>query len=80
MAEAIDLVGDDVGVPILLFRDGEEVAAVSGPVVSPAPTGDAAVALWDHVVALAWLPSFFELKRTRTGPPQLDGQVTEPPR
>ncbi len=71
MDEAIDLVGEDVGVPILLFRDGDDVAAVSGPVVSPAPTGDAAVALWDHVAALAWMPGFFELKRTRTSPPQL---------
>jgi hypothetical protein len=72
MDEAIDLVGDDVGVPILLFRDGDDVAAISGPVVSPAPTGDAALALWDHVTALAWMPGFFELKRTRTAPPQLE--------
>ena len=71
MDEAIDLAGDDVGVPILLFCDGDDVAAISGPVVSPAPTGDAADALWDHVAALAWMPGFFELKRTRTGPPQL---------
>ncbi|HEX2048561.1 MAG TPA: disulfide bond formation protein DsbA [Acidimicrobiales bacterium] len=71
MDEAIDLVGEDVGVPVLLFRDGEDAAAVSGPVVSPAPRGDEALALWDHVSALAWMPGFFELKRTRTGPPQL---------
>ncbi len=71
MDEAIDLVGDDVGVPILMFSEGDDVAAISGPVVSPVPTGDDAVALWDHVVALAWTPGFFELKRTRTSPPQL---------
>ncbi len=71
MDEAIDLVGEDVDVPVLLFRDGEDVAAISGPVVSPAPTGDAADALWDHVEALAWMPGFSELKRSRTGPPQL---------
>ncbi len=68
MAEAVDLVGEDVGVPILLFRDGDDVAAISGPVVSPAPTGDAAVALWDHVVGLTWSPEFFELKRSRPAP------------
>ncbi len=71
MEEAIELVGDDVGVPILLLRHGDDVAAISGPVVSPAPTGDAAVALWDHVAALAWMPGFFELKRSRTAPLQL---------
>ena len=71
MDEAIDIVGEDVGVPILLFGDGEDVAAISGPVVSPAPAGDGALALWDHVSALAWMPGFFQLKRTGTGPPQL---------
>ncbi len=73
MAEAIGLVGDDVGVPILAFRDGDDVAGISGPVVSPQPTGDAATALWDHVTALAWSSDFFELKRSRTGPPTLRG-------
>ena len=71
MAEAIDLVGDDVGVPIMVLRDGDEVAGISGPIVSPPPTGDAALELWDHVVALARTPAFFELKRTRTGAPQV---------
>ncbi len=80
MDEAIDLVGDDVGVPILVFRDGDQVAAISGPVVSSSPPGDAALALWDHVVGLARSPEFFELKRSRTGPPKLRDQVTGPPR
>ena len=71
MAEAIGFVGTEVGVPILVFRDGAASAAMSGPVVSPAPTGEDAFALWDHVVALAWSSSFYELKRTCTGPPQL---------
>ena len=71
MDEAIERVGTDVGVPILVFRDGDAEASIFGPVVSPAPTGDEASALWDAVTAMAWSPSFFELKRTRTGPPQL---------
>lgn len=71
MAEAIDLVGTDVGVPILVFHEGDEVAAIFGPVVSPAPKGDEAAALWDCVLAMAWSPSFYELKRTRTTGPQL---------
>ena len=71
MDEAIERVGTDVGVPILVFRDGDAEAAIFGPVVSPAPTGDEASALWDGVMTMAWSPSFFELKRTRTGPPIL---------
>lgn len=73
MAEAIELVGSEVGVPILVFSEGDAKAAVFGPLVSPAPSGEEALALWDGVVALAWSPSFFELKRTRTGPPRLSG-------
>jgi hypothetical protein len=73
MAEAIDLVGNDVGVPILVFRDGDRTAALFGPVVSPMPVGQEALDLWDHVVALAWSSSFFELKRSRTGPPLVRG-------
>ena len=71
MAEAIDLVGPEVGVPILVFRDGDATAAIFGPVVSPTPRGEEALALWDHVVGLAWSPGFYELKRSRTGPPEL---------
>jgi len=71
MADAIDQVGDDVGVPILVFRDEDRVAGICGPIMSPSVTGDAALALWDNVVGVAWNPSVFELKRTRTGPPIL---------
>jgi len=66
MAEAIELVGDDVGVPILVFTDGDRAAGISGPVMSPAVTGEAALALWDNVVGVAWNPQVFELKRART--------------
>ena len=71
MDEAIGFVGTEVDVPILVFRDGEKAAAIFGPVVSPSPTGEEALALWDGVVATTWSPSFYELKRTRTAPPQL---------
>ena len=62
MAEAIRVVGSDVGVPILVL-DGE--AGLCGPVMEPAPTGPAAVALWDHVAGLARTPGFYELGRSR---------------
>ena len=61
--------GDDVGSPVLAF--GEPRVGIFGPIVSPAPSGAAAVTLLEQVVALAAMPAFFELKRGRTGGPQL---------
>jgi len=72
MAEAIELVGSDVGVPVLAFHEGDDAHAISGPVMSPAITGDEGLALWDHVIGLSRTASFFELKRSRTAPPQFD--------
>ena len=65
--EAIALAGPDVGSPVLAW--GEPKIAIFGPVVSPAPHGAAASALFDQVIALASTPGFFELKRGRTAPP-----------
>lgn len=65
---AIDLVGDDVGTPVVAV-DG---IAFFGPVVSPAPKGEAAGRLWDGCVLVAGTPGFFELKRTRTVDPIFD--------
>jgi 2-hydroxychromene-2-carboxylate isomerase len=59
---AIDLVGDDVGTPVICVGD----VAFFGPVVSPAPTGEDAGRLWDGFLLVAGTPGFFELKRTRT--------------
>jgi len=61
--------GDDVGSPVLAF--GEPRVGFFGPIVSPAPTGDEAVALFEQVTAMASMPGFFELKRGRQGPPQI---------
>lgn len=64
----IDLVGEDVGTPIIAVNG----VAFFGPVISPAPKGQAALDLWDGVVAVAAYPGFFEIKRTRTVGPQFD--------
>jgi 2-hydroxychromene-2-carboxylate isomerase len=74
MNEAIGVVGDDVGVPILVL-DGK--VGFCGPVMEPAPTGDSALELWDHVVALARTPGVYELKRSRnfTLPSRRDTQL-----
>jgi 2-hydroxychromene-2-carboxylate isomerase len=65
-AEAIALVGDDVGTPVVAI-DG---VGFFGPVVTPAPTGEAAGRLWDGLVLVTAVPGFYELKRSRTDPPQ----------
>ena len=66
-AEALALVGDDVGSPVLAI-DG---VGYFGPVITPAPTGEAAGRLWDGVAAMTSVPGFYELKRTRTVDPQV---------
>jgi hypothetical protein len=65
---AIDLVGDQVGTPVIAV----EGTAFFGPVVSPAPKGEAAGRLWDGCVLVAGTEGFFELKRSRTVGPIFD--------
>ncbi|MFE0422855.1 disulfide bond formation protein DsbA [Streptomyces sp. NPDC058953] len=74
-AEAVALVGTEVGTPVLGVPgpDGGRVG-LFGPVVSPAPAGEAAGRLWDGFLLLASVPGFQEIKRTRTeSEPRLDG-------
>jgi predicted DsbA family dithiol-disulfide isomerase len=51
------------GVPTLVFPDG---SARYGPVIVPAPTGEAAVRLWDWTVASLEWGDLFELKQPKT--------------
>lgn len=69
----MDPVGDDVGTPVIHVPglDGQRIAFF-GPVVSPAPKGEAAGRLWDGVLAVAGTPGFFELKRSRDVEPIFD--------
>jgi len=59
--QGISLVGSDVGAPIIAIGG----SAIFGPVLSPAPAGEAAGQLFDGVRAVLAYPGFYELKRTR---------------
>ncbi|MEU0241718.1 DsbA family protein [Nocardiopsis sp. NPDC006198] len=67
-AEAMKLVGEDVGTPVVRVED----VAFFGPVVTPVPRGEEAGKLWDGVRLVAGTDGFFELKRTRTRNPVFD--------
>jgi 2-hydroxychromene-2-carboxylate isomerase len=67
-ADGISRVGQDVGTPVIAVNG----VAFFGPVVTPAPRGEAAGRLWDGTLLVAGTPGFFELKRTRTQEPSFD--------
>jgi predicted DsbA family dithiol-disulfide isomerase len=69
MEQVAVVVGDDVGVPTIILESSESVGFY-GPIFSPAPTGEAAAELFDHVVEVAKVPGFFELKRDRDTSPR----------
>ena len=64
----MDPVGDDVGTPVIHYNN----MAIFGPVVTPAPKGEAAGLLWDGVLLCTATDGFFELKRTRDRRPAFD--------
>jgi hypothetical protein len=71
MDEGLALVGNDVGTPIIAMdaSDGRR-AGYFGPVISRIPPTEQSLAMWDALVAMMDVDSFFELKRTRTEGPQ----------
>jgi hypothetical protein len=64
----MDPVGYDVGTPVIHVGD----IAFFGPVVTPAPRGEAAGTLFDGVMMVAGTPGFFEIKRARIDEPSFE--------
>lgn len=64
----MDPVGTAVGTPVIHVNG----KATFGPVVTPAPKGEAAGRLWDGVLLCLGTEGFFELKRTRDRRPAFD--------
>jgi 2-hydroxychromene-2-carboxylate isomerase len=74
----IGLVGTDVGTPVVAVENDEgEQVGLFGPVVTPAPMGEAAAKLWDGVYAVTTTPGFYELKRSRTEGPNFDNLTAD---
>lgn len=65
---AMDIVGDEVGTPVVAING----TGFFGPVMTPAPKGEDAGRLWDGFVLITGVPGFYEIKRTRTAGPQFD--------
>lgn len=67
-ARVVELVGDEVGTPVIQVNG----AAFFGPVVTPSPKGQAALDLWDGCVLVSGVKGFYEIKRSRTDDPIFD--------
>jgi 2-hydroxychromene-2-carboxylate isomerase len=67
-AEGMDPVGYDVGTPVIHVDD----IAFFGPVITPAPKGEAAGRLFDGVMLVASTPGFYEMKRSRVDDPSFE--------
>ena len=63
---AVEIAGDDVGVPLIIFEtvDGERVGYF-GPVLRRLPTPERGLEIWDSLVTIATGADFYELKRKR---------------
>jgi hypothetical protein len=61
--------GPKTQTPTIAVRD-DPAHGFKGPVMAPAPTGEAAVRLWDAIQVMSQEPGFFEITRPRSNPPR----------
>lgn len=72
MNEAIQVAGEDIGVPTIVFVHGAQRIGFFGPVLQTLPDKPEALKLWDGLSQLASDENFYELKRSRpTGGPDV---------
>ncbi len=70
MDAGLDLVGTDVGTPIIAVeRQDGSWGGYFGPVITAVPTTEQSLKLWDALVDMMDVAEFYELKRTRTSGP-----------
>jgi 2-hydroxychromene-2-carboxylate isomerase len=60
--------GEKTQTPTIVVYD-DPPHGFKGPVMAPAPTGDAAIRMWDALVVLSREPGFFEFTRPRANRP-----------
>ena len=66
IAEAVELVGEDIGVPTIIFTNSSgKKQGYFGPVLEELPEIEDSLKIWDALTTLALQPSFYELKRPR---------------
>jgi len=71
MDVGLALTGDDVGTPIIGLDDDQgNRVGLFGPVITSVPNRQQSLRLWDGFVAMATVPGFWEVKRTRTEGPE----------
>lgn len=66
ITDATSIVGQDTGVPTIVFTSSEgDKTGFFGPVLQRLPEKQAGLKLWDSLLGLALSQDFYELKRTR---------------
>ena len=63
---AVEIAGDDVGVPLIIFEtEDNQRVGYFGPVLGRMPTPERGLEIWDSLRTIATGPDFYELKRKR---------------